>query len=259
MHADIVDFNDSARTWVNTYAAAASDEDLMVLADLLYYSHKRSEASLEAQQATSAALQELCHYSTAVVQTRLNPSKQATHSFDKKRYSHNQKVVTASLEQYFATNKKYDTLVQSVVNGDALQSAFVKKGVQKLREDSRSLVAHTINEHLYSLQKSLGEAQKIAITVAGLFKQQVFPKMPTRSFLEYVWACVPQFLINSFVSFDSAYATTHEQFCTALIKEYEVGNNIWLVIESARGALYRAHYAALMPLLKERSLIHATS
>lgn len=257
--AEIPDFNESARTWVQTYAAQATNSDLLAIADLLYYSQKRSENSLEAQQATSAALQELCHYSVSVVQTRMNPSKSAQYPFDKKRYSNTQKIVSNSLEHYFTTNKHYDYTVNAIVHGDRIQSALVKKGITQLREDARSLVAQAINEHLYSLQKLLSEAQTCATTVAGLFKQQVLPKMPTRSFLEYVWACVPQFLINSFVTFDGAYTTTHEQFCAALMKEYDFGNALWLTIESARAAWYRAHYTALVSVLKERNILHDPS
>lgn len=254
---DTSPYQSEANNWIHTYVVSPnkkivmSNQDLQLVANLLYFSFLRSAVTLEAQDIACSTLEIAWQGWQNIAQTRRNPSLQTPYQTD---YGMQSNLFQDFLQaQYFhrKIGLTYAECAEVAVKGKMLTNN-AQEAVTALREQARIIVAHAFLD----VKKILGELYNFAAehTRAKSELDELIEYQSRFDLMETISTYIPSLAMKSFVEADHINTKASEQSWQVVSTINKVSKEIWQAIEVARASYYLAHYNALMPVLKEYAI-----
>lgn len=244
-------FDNHAIAWIQTYVfdryhnKIVQDADLNYVANLMYFSFRRSQETIRAQETALSTLKGQWHGWQNIAKRRLNPSHKPPYSLD---IAHEVKKNEDFWRQYALHQRMsdiYDHTVSQVVYGNLLSSPTIAQGVKDMRIEARKIML----EALADIKQHLGTIFDYALS-----KKQSSHTDIIRNISDFVLSYIPQLAVNTFIHADALHNKVSEETWNTLYTTQEIGTYTWYAIEKARMAFYRAHYTHLYLLMKRLNL-----
>jgi len=235
-------FNAHAAAWVNAYIfdrygnQIATNSELQYIANLMYFSYRRSQETVHAQKTALETLQSTWRGWQNIAKRRLNPANPPSHRIDA---THELKKCEDFWRQYALHQRicnTYDRTVANVVYGNLLTNPLVTQGIKDMRTEARKVML----DALADIKQHLGTLFDHAFN-----KQFKSDREITRGIADFVMSYVPQLAVNTFVHADALHNNVSDETWQILYTVQEVGMQTWQAIEQARMAFYKAHYTHL--------------
>ena len=233
-------FNNHAYTWVNAYLfnrygqRIASDLDLQYVANLIYFSYRRSQETVRVQTLALEALQGTWKGWQNITQRRLNPGNPTPYTIDVAQQVQNAENFWRHYALQQRINSAYDIANTHITHGDLISNSTVSQGIADMRTESRKIMIDALTDFKNHLGKLFDYAFK------PTFKND---KEIVRGISDFVMAYIPQLAVNSFINADALHNQVSEETWHMLVTVQDIGIQTWQVIEAARMAFYKAHYA----------------
>lgn len=234
-------FTNHAQAWVNAYLfnpygqRIATDIELHYVANLLYLSYRRAQETVRAQKIASDALQGLWHGWQNIAQRRLNPSDPAPYKkIDAAQQAQNAQDFWRQYALHQRINATYDVANTHITHGDLIGSTVVKQGIADMRKEARRVMLEVLTDFKQHLGKLFDYAFK------PTFKNDT---EIVRGIADFVTAYIPQLAANQFIHADALHTKVSGETWKTLTTIQDIGIQTWQVIETARMAFYKAHYA----------------
>lgn len=113
---------EDAKKWADKYLSDASGSDLQMVANLLYWSYKRSEINLRVQSFASENLETMFKCWQNIAATRLNPSKSSPNSLRAGDIKKSNELFLESYVQYKNICESYASCVETVVKKSVFET-----------------------------------------------------------------------------------------------------------------------------------------
>ena len=235
-------FNNHATAWVNAYVfdrygnQITTDIELQYVANLMYFSYRRSQETVRAQQAALETLQGVWHGWQNIAKRRLNPSNTPPYYID---VAHEVKKSEDFWRQYALHQRiscTYDHTVTNVVYGGLLTNQLIVQGVKDMRTEARKVMLDAMTD----IKQHLGNLFDYAFNKRFRDDQEII-----RGIGDFVMSYIPQLAVNSFTNADALHNTVSDDTWQMLYTVQTVGVQTWQAIEQARMAFYKAHYTHL--------------
>lgn len=238
--------------WIKTYiydnkgALKISKQELQIVLNLLYFSFARSSITLDAQDDGLHALATSWQVFQNIIQLRRNPSKEIPYLIDGPTYTTDMKSLFDLQSKHYRIGQTYALALEAVVHGSLINNEHLAKGIQALRDDSRTSIVHALSNvreyldaifHMRSPEDELNPEGSMEGN-----KSYIDTLTKNFSIGDYIWALIPNLALDSFVKTDNLTITMSEEWWKALHQLLNISNMIWKSIERARAELYLEHY-----------------
>ncbi len=246
-YIDDIPYRNQTNQWIRTYILDYDNhlliypKELQMIANLIYFSFKRSYATLEGQSVALKTLDTMWEGWQNIAQTRLDPSKEQPHKISDYEKRYIVENFWQAHDQHIKIGKTYVCAVDSIVNGDFLYTIHAKKAVSELRGQGRKVVAQAIAD-IRSYVGELFHASK---------KSQSTKSIP---FLDYLWDYLPKLAVSSFIEANNTNDIVSQKSWNILMKIQGVGKRTWQMIEQERAGLYLAFYKTLWAVMHKLSV-----
>ena len=225
-----------------------NNQDLHLIANLLYFSFLRSAVTLEAQEIACRTLETVWQGWQNIAQTRMNPSLKAPYETD---YGMQNNLFQDFIQgQYFhrAIGLSYSHCAQAAVKQHLLTD-HAQKAVTILREQARTVVANAFLD----VKKLLGDLYHFAADHTRdegvqTDDQNRFDLMATIS------SYIPGLAMQSFIEAEHINIKAGEQSWQIVNTINQVSKEVWQSIETARASYYLAHYNALISVIQSHGI-----
>lgn len=240
--------------WLHSYVISShqklsmSNEDLQLVANLLYFSFLRSAVTIEAQDIACNTLETVWQGWQNIAQTRRNPSLETPYETD---YGVQNNLFQDFLQaQYFhrKIGLTYSQCAESVIKQHLLNDR-AQKAVTVLREQARVIVAKAFLD----VKKTLGELYHFAADHTRNNDTQIGDHNRF-DLMETISTYIPSIAMQSFVEADHINTKASEQSWQVVNTINQVSKEVWHSIETARASYYLAHYNALMAIIKAHDI-----
>jgi len=237
-YIDDLPYKNQANKWVRTYIVDYNDtlllypKELQMIINLIYFSFKRSWATIEGQSIAMETLDTIWKGWQNVAQTRLDPSKTTPYIIDNYEKQYGAQRFWDAHDQHIIIGNTYSWAVNTIVHGDFLYTAQAKNAVTALRNQGRSVVAQAIVDVRQYVGELFHTANKKSVTKA----------IP---FIDYLWDYLPKLAINSFVEANNTNDLVSQKSWNILMKMQGVGTHTWQMIEQERAGFYLAFYKTI--------------
>jgi len=217
-------------------------KEAQLIANLIYFSFKRSYCTLVAQEATLQSLNVLWKGWQNIAQTRLNPSKEHPYHISEHEKQHPLSDFWIHHDEHLKIGKTYSHAVDQIVNGNFLLTISAKDSVINMRNQARTVVAQAITD----VKQYIGQL---------FYTNKKYPKNYKKlNFLDYLFSYIPKLSIGSFIQANNANDTISEESWKILMKIQKVGKTTWQMIEQERASFYLAFYKAIWHIIKKLDL-----
>jgi len=226
-----------ARQYILNYdnSLAVYQQDLQMIANLIYFSYNRSYATLQAQSTALKTLESVWKGWQNIAQTRLDPSKNPPYQITDLEKMGTLENFWKLHDHHRETGTIYSQTVETIVDGDVFFATNARNAVEDMRKQARSVVAKAITD--------------IREYVGQLFYSEKKSNKKSFAFLDYLWDYIPGFATTSFVSANNANDVLSEKSWAALMKIQEIGKRTWQIIEQERASFYLAFYNAIWAVM----------
>jgi len=233
MHNYIVDYDGNLLIY---------PKEAQLIANVIYFSFKRSYCTLEAQDAALKSLHSLWNGWQNIAQTRLDPSKQQSHQISNYEKQHSISSFWSKHDQHLKIGKIYTQTVNHVAKGNFLLTVNAKDSIINMRNQAKAIVAQAIVD----VKNYIGQL---------FYTQKKYPKNYKKfNFLDYLWKYIPQLAMGSFVEANKANDKISEEGWKIVMQIQQVGKTTWQMIEQERASFYLAFYKAIWHIIKNLEL-----
>jgi len=233
MHNYIIDYDGNLLVY---------PKEAQLIANLIYFSFKRSYCTLNGQDAALQSLDALWRGWQNIAQTRLDPSKKPPHSIPEQEKLHLHASFWKYHDEHLKNGKTYTHAVDHIVNGNFLLTINAKDSVVNMRNQARTVVAQAITD----VKQYIGQL---------FYTDKKCPKNHKKlNFLDYLFNYIPKLAIGSFIQANNANDTISEESWNILMKIQQVGKATWQMIEQERASFYLALYKTMWHTIKNLNL-----
>ncbi len=243
------DYQQQATTWLHTYIIDVegkpriSNNDLQLIANLIYFSYYRSKITLDAQEIALKTLESVWQGWQNIAQTRRNPSVGLPYIIAPAQEQ--------TLEQFWPLQHKhriigltYACTAQALVNSNLLESSLSLAGVQQMRNAARNVIMTAMADTQEYLNILLDNMQK---------KGAIDPQKRSTIF-DRIWSYLSELSVSSFTKADQLYNKVSKEGWHAFKIIQEASKHMWQVVEEARASFYLAHYKTIYSTLQHLNL-----
>jgi len=238
-------YRKKAVKWVKKYildsygSSIVYPKEIQMIANLIYFSFKRSHATLQAQSVALKTLESIWNGWQNIAQTRLDPSKNRPNPIVEHEKNNSLSTFWEYHDQHETMGKTYTQMVDNIVHGDSLFSIHAKNAVDDMRNAARGVVA-----------KSIADIREY---VGQLFYNEKKSKKNIK-FLDFLWDYLPNLAMTSFVTANNTNDLVSEKSWAVLLKIQQIGKKTWQMIEEERAAFYLAYYKAIWAVMQKLRL-----
>lgn len=232
-----------AQQWVREYVLTASQKDLCLIANVLYFSWARSATNVATAHVVQDALQSIVDSAHRFDVTRLTPARTFTTKQPSKTsldqlYKH--------LDRHEIISKTYHQALDLIIDKLALESDNAQAALKQVRTRARSAVAQGVASVVTHFDQLLSQAHTwLDSVIRTLFKNKPIDPTDSKAILQILYKYIERLLAKAFIASDSKYATAWNDTAQALLIPHDLHNALWDVMEQVRAAFYAAHYEAL--------------
>lgn len=226
-----------ATSWIRKYILdydgnlLVYPKEVQIIANLIYFSYKRSYATLEAQEIALKSLDTIWKGWQNIAQTRLDPSKDCPYYISQCEQQNPLENFWHIHDEHRKIGKTYSHAIDNIVHGDFLFTINAKNSVDNMRIQARGIVAQSIVDiRRYIGQLFYSEKKSSKTDKKGL------------EFINYLWSYLPKLALNSFVEANNTNDMVSEESWEIIMKIQQVGKQTWQMIEQERAAFYLAFY-----------------
>ncbi len=248
-------YQQQAVAWLHTYiidsegTQRASNNDLQLIANIVYFSYYRSKMTLDAQETALQTLENIWQGWQNIAQTRRNPSVDLPYSI-----THQQKQ--QSLEQFWPIQHKHRAIgltyahaTEALIKDNVLESPLSFSGVQEMRKTARTVIMENMADAQQYLNILFGNTQKRVHDTLDQWQAQ-----KRNTIFDRIWSYVSQLSISSFTEADKLYNTISQEGWQTFKTTQEASKHMWRIVEEARAAFYLAYYKTLYATLQQLNL-----
>jgi hypothetical protein len=228
----------------------APHAELQLIANLFYFSSRRSEQTLLTQQALLTFLDYAGKQWFSFSARRRDP----LHTYEKIDQNKLTILFENSQKEYKEQErigKIYDYVVKYVSSSTNLSPACYDL-VMQVRADARQAVANACIQELVQLTQRFIESQNLLERASEYYQQQQF--FGKRSLLDTFASYFPPLFMKSFISFDENMLKANTGLWHAWHETQTFTNILWNILETCRRQFYHAHYQALIHMMKQRKI-----
>ncbi|MFC1841459.1 hypothetical protein ACFLYA_00105 [Candidatus Dependentiae bacterium] len=209
-------------------------KEVQLIANLIYFSFKRSYCTLQGQEISLPYLDTLWRGWQNMAQTRLDPSKEQPYTFNDYEKSYDMAYFWHIHDEHMRIGKTYAKTVESFKEDNILLSITAADSVKHMRNQARTVVAQSIID----VRNYIGEL---------FYTDKMHTKQNTKSlnFIDFLYSYIPQLAVSSFVEANKANDIVSEESWNILMKIQQVGVQTWHMIEQERASFYLAFYKAI--------------
>jgi len=239
-------YHRQALEWIRSYILDNKNnllvypKEIQLIANLVYLSFKRSLCTLQAQEAALKAMDTFWKGWQNIAQTRMDPSITQPYYIPEHDKSYE------NITQFWQLHDKhrkiglaYSHAVKNIVNGNSLITIYARDGVDTMRNQARTVVAHS----LINVKNYVGEL---------FYTEKKYQKI--LSYMNFIWAYLPKLALHSFVEANKKNDLVSKESWEILMKIQNVGKYTWQIIEQDRASFYLAFYKAIWHYMKELHL-----
>lgn len=233
-------FTNHAQAWVNAYLfnrygqRIATDSELQYIANLLYFSYRRSEETIRTQNIASDTLRGIWQGWQNIAQRRLNPGKPTPYKINAAEQAQNSQYFWSQYALQQRINDAYDIANTHITHGDLIGNSVIKQGITDMRNEARRIML----EALADFKQHLGAVYDHVFKPTFKSDREI-----VQGIAAFVTSYIPQLATNQFIHADALYTKTSEETLQVLATIETIAVQTWHVIETARMAFYKAHYA----------------
>ena len=233
---------EEAQAWAKKYLSDASNHDIQLVANLLYWSYKRSEINLKAQDCARENLETMFKCWQNISATRLNPSKNFPNKLSSSEIKISNEIFLDCYLQHKNIGQSYASCMETVLKKSVLENKLVKDGIIELRQSARWVMGRALLSAGF-------------IVKSTNLEKSSFQGMICRDHKLPAWLLSPFDLsIKTFVQLDSEYNKAVTSYQGALLKAQDASNMIWKAIESSRSEFYKEHYKVVIDFMKSKKI-----
>jgi len=254
---DTSPYQSDADQWIYSYVISSNqklsmnNQDLQLIANLLYFSFLRSAVTIEAQAIACNTLETVWQGWQNIAQTRRNPSLETPYETN---YGMQNDLFQEFLQaQYFhrKIGLSYSECAEAAVKKQLLTD-HAQKAVTILREQARIVVAQAFLD----VKKALGNLYNFAAEHSRNADGRT-DDLNRFNLMETISSYIPSLAMQTFVEADKINTQASEQSWTVVNTINQVSKEIWQSIETARASYYLAHYNALMAIIQANNIDQA--
>lgn len=243
-----------------SYLTTCSEHDLQLVANVAYFSGKRSQATLRVHKAWRHDQEIMRKISENIENTRRNPSKKMPHVLSIDEMLQARIVCSQEFENYRSSGAAYKYCVNTLLVDakDLFDAQKTRTLIEELRADARYYVAT-------EFAKELNNIKELLTTAYNAWNKQIPEDLHSfnewydtiaRSLLETIAEYVPTMSMQALVYFDREVIDISKKSWTLLLQNTDIGIYLWDIIERARLHYYRELYAKIIAIAKERCVEH---
>jgi hypothetical protein len=252
LHEHIVDIKGNLRI---------PQADLQQLCIMMASSRDRSRTTLAAQAPALNAMRMIWQEWANVAQTRMNPSHERPFSVDRTQRAQTMQDFWQAVDDQANTSVEYNSLVQSMVYGTALDSQAARTALTEARTKARVFMLQALADARVQLgilydyafntdnksSNSLDPVQRIVADVQALLEVCNLDELDQRTFnlSDFLVNYLPGLAVHTFIEADKLHNRISQEAWQALFTLQEIGNFVWHAIETTRSAYYQALLDAL--------------
>lgn len=240
-------YDDDADMWVSSYIINQNDQlkvssaHLQLILNLLYFSYKRSQATLDIQPIALKALEGLWKGWLNILRTRRDPSTKLHNEPYTKEEKHYSYHFWQQYIEHRESARSYNHAVNHVIHGELLSDTIATLAIENLRHNARSIITSALTDIQYHL--------------GNIFQQMTrSDKLSSRGILDFVTSYLGKLAQESFIQADDLNTTASREIWELFKSTQEIGNYTWNTIEHARATFYLAHYRVLYNVMKQHNL-----
>ncbi|MCL5875998.1 MAG: hypothetical protein M1114_06010 [Candidatus Dependentiae bacterium] len=224
----------------NDSVLKASEEDIQIILNILYFSAARSQINIDAQESALTTLQKIWEGWANIIARRRNPSKPIiyTHAtLDITKYA---ELHEKNLMAHEKICRLYDVSLEQTLKNKIFKNGFLINHITFLRDQARRTVLQAVLDIRPELEtlKNYIETKKIAVKHDTL-------KITRSHFVDHLLGSIPLCAYQAFIATDKLFVKTSELHWSTLHTTNKITNSIWHKIEHARGTFYAMLYQAL--------------
>lgn len=247
-------FDSQAEDWFSWHATNASPEELQMLANVVYFSWQRNEATLRAQEDALVMLDHMWRAWHAIAFTRRNPSHIILNDCTPTMLDTIHRRFYLGYKRYRSLSKTYDVMTTIVAQQPT--STTFKSALAAVKTNAR-LASLNVLHHIIELFNS--ESDKAYERL-----NQAICQVPK---LAFIWwgikkSCFTSFLtaplipsaLQAFALFDNQYIAASSACWEALLSSQKATNLLWNRVAKIRASFYEAHYRVIYRAMQQRNL-----
>lgn len=244
---DPIPYRAEAHTWSTTYLCdehnnlLIDQQDLMLIANLCYFSFMRSYRTLTAQELALQTLSSVWQGWQNIAQTRLDPSHAAPYNIPTQRKEITGDIFWKAHDEHRATGATYAHVAQAIVHNNGLSTVKASNGVTDLRARARGVMAQS----LLDMRTYLSMLLKSDPTKGVMDLWKGF------CFIKHLASYASQLAFTSFITAEELNNTVGDTGWQAIEAVQSVGAQTWQKIEQSRASFYLAHYEAVSTILQQ--------
>lgn len=251
-------FSFQADEWFTRYAATASDEDLQFLANSMYISWQRYEATKQAQNSALELLDHAWRAWYAIAYTRRNPSHSVAHDCTPNTLDTMHRRFYAQYQRYRLLNRTYDTMLTIAKEYHSLD---VQQSWSAAKSNARVATVTIMRHALELFNSQSGKAYQLLATTAckaptcvlsWFGSTKAFGSLSSLGNL-FSYHLAPA-AIQTFALFDNNYVAASDRCWQAFLRSQQASNLLWDAVTNTLAHFYKAHYAVLYTAMKQRNL-----
>jgi hypothetical protein len=258
------DYATYASSWCNRFIVDAagsvriSQTDKEQLCLILASSRDRANATIAAQDPALKALRMVWQEWANVAQTRLNPSHERPFKVDPSQREQVMQTFWQAVDVQTNVSNEYNLLVQTTVYGTALESKTARQALTDARTQARVFMlqaladARTQLSVLYEIVfnkniQQAGAVEEMLHKVKALLEDCAYDEQE-RGFTisEFLIHYLPSLAVHTFIEADKLHNQISNDAWQALFTLQEIGNYVWVAIETSRAAFYQALLDAII-------------
>lgn len=241
------DYTQDAQEWAQRYICRTDGslkiepEQLQFIANLLYFSYLRSQATVAIQPLGMRVMNGLWYGWHNIISTRLNPGQEIPHMLCSKQEQEAEQEFWHAYRHHRATAQTYVHTVNTVLKTGVLSDPVAELAVQNVRYQAQKIIAYAltnVKQHVNNLLHSQRS------------KKELFRGPLTQFIVSYI----PQLAKQSFIEANTLSITTSKETWDIFTTIQDISNYTWHITEQARADFYRAFYQQLYQTMIEHEV-----
>ena len=239
---------DYGSRWVSTYLTnhTLTEHDITLVANVLYWSHARSQSTLDAQVHAMPALTAVWSAWQNIAQHRLNPSTALPYNLDIESEQQILNDFWHVYQSYTHTCQAYAHTINTVINRRVPICDHAFEALEDARQQARMVVGTALLDFKQRVGDFFDYTLHKNSDAFACYDNDIMRMAIRSSVIDYLWSYFPTLAINSFVKANKINNQVSTESWKTLATIQEVGIYTWNVIETARALYYKDMYNAFM-------------
>jgi len=230
----------------------ASQEDILLLLNVLYNSYERSASLIDAQNSYHHHLQITGLVGNYLVTTRRNPSKTVLEIPSMESITQSAQSCAHSFERYKDAANVYVQCSEYAVKNNGFNKEQLHTLIVEFRTQVKYVILNTIKTYYdtiqslyYELSSKTDKSEQRKNTADGVDKAEL-EAVAEKSFLQTLITALPFFAEKVFVTVDEKYIVLNQKLWDFSFRNGVSYAHIWNVIEQQRAKLYLDAYRSIV-------------